>query len=71
MVVLATGMEPSTRNSKFGMDLPYTPDGLIDDSKLKSGVYAVGTLKSPADVARSVQDATGAAIKCIQSIKRR
>jgi quinone-modifying oxidoreductase subunit QmoA len=71
MVVLATGMEPSTRSSKVGMDLPYTPDGLIDDSKLKSGVYAVGTLKSPADVARSVQDATGAAIKCIQSIKRR
>ena len=71
MVVLATGMEPSTRSAKVGMDLPYTPDGLVDDTKLKNGVYAVGTLKSPADVARSVQDATGAAMKCIQSIKRR
>ncbi len=71
MVVLATGMEPSTKSSKVGIDIPYNPDGLVDDALLKKGVYAVGTLKSPADVARSVQDATGAAIKCIQSIKRR
>lgn len=71
MVVLATGMEPSTKSSKVGIDVPYNPDGLVDDALLKKGVYAVGTLKSPADVARSVQDATGAAIKCIQSIKRR
>lgn len=71
MVVLATGMEPSTKSSKVGIDVSYNPDGLVDDALLKKGVYAVGTLKSPADVARSVQDATGAAIKCIQSIKRR
>jgi len=31
----------------------------------------VGTTKSPADVARSVQDATGAVIKSIQSVNRR
>jgi len=43
----------------------------VDDAALKKGIYAVGTLKSPADVARSVQDATGAAIKCIQSVNRR
>jgi quinone-modifying oxidoreductase subunit QmoA len=71
MVVLATGMELSTKSSKVGLDIPYTPDGLVDDSALKKGIYAVGTLKSPADVARSVQDATGAAIKCIQSLSRR
>lgn len=71
MVVLATGMEVSTKSSKVGIDIPYTPDGLVDDSALKKGIYAVGTLKSPADVARSVQDATGAAIKCIQSLNRR
>ena len=71
MVVLATGMEVSTKGSKVGTDIVYTPDGLIDDSALKKGIYAVGTLKSPADVARSVQDATGAAIKCIQSLNRR
>ncbi len=71
MVVLATGMETSTKTSKVGMDIPYTPDGLVDDSALKKGIYVVGTPKSPADVARSVQDATGVVIKCIQSINRR
>ena len=71
MVVLATGMETSTKTSKVGMDIPYTPDGLVDDSALKKGIYVIGTPKSPADVARSVQDATGVAIKCIQSINRR
>jgi len=71
MVVLATGMEVSTKMSKVGTDIPYTPDGLVDDSGLKKGIYAVGTTKSPADVARSVQDATGAVIKSIQSVNRR
>jgi quinone-modifying oxidoreductase subunit QmoA len=69
MVVLATGMDVS--GSKVGTAISYTPDGLVDDSALKKGVYVVGTPKSPADVARSVQDATGAAIKCIQSVNRR
>ncbi len=71
MVVLATGMELSTKGAKVGVDIPYTPDGLVDDAVLKKGIYAVGTMKSPADVARSVQDATGAAIKSIQSVNRR
>ncbi|MFA4918066.1 MAG: CoB--CoM heterodisulfide reductase iron-sulfur subunit A family protein [Thermodesulfovibrionales bacterium] len=70
MVVLATGMDLTTKSSKVGTNITYTPDGLVDDSSLKKGIYAVGTLKSPADVARSVQDATGAAIKCIQSVRR-
>ena len=71
MVVLATGMDLATKNSKVGTSLSYTPDGLVDDAALKKGIYAVGTLRSPADVARSVQDATGVVIKCIQSVNRR
>jgi quinone-modifying oxidoreductase subunit QmoA len=71
MVVLATGMDLTTKSSKVGTSLSYTPDGLVDDAALKKGIYAVGTLKSPADVARSVQDATGVVIKCIQSVNRR
>ncbi len=71
MVVLATGMDLTTKGLKVGTDISYTPDGLVDDSALKKGIYVVGTPKSPADVARSVQDATGVAIKCIQSINRR
>ena len=69
LVVLATGME--VKGSKLGTDIPFSPDGLVDDAALKKGMYAVGTMKSPADVARSVQDATAAAIKSIQSVKRR
>ncbi len=69
MVVLATGME--VKGSKFGTDIPFAADGLVDDEALKKGMYAVGTMKSPADVARSVQDATAAAIKSIQSVNRR
>jgi quinone-modifying oxidoreductase subunit QmoA len=69
MVVLATGME--VKGAKFGTDIPFSADGLVDDAALKKGMYAVGTMKSPADVARSVQDATAAAIKSIQSVNRR
>jgi len=71
MVVLATGMDLTTKASKVGTSISYTPDGLVDDAALKKGIYAVGTIKSPADVARSVQDATSAVMKCIQSVNRR
>ena len=71
MVVLATGMDLTTKGSKVGTSISYTPDGLVDDAALKKGIYAVGTLRNPADVARSVQDATGVVIKCIQSVNRR
>jgi quinone-modifying oxidoreductase subunit QmoA len=71
MVVLATGMVPGTQETKIVKDITYTPDGFVDASTAKKGIYAVGTLKSPVDVARSVQDATGVAIKSIQSLRRR
>jgi len=71
MVVLATGMVPGTKETQIVKDIAYTPDGFVDASAAKKGVYAVGTLKSPADVVRSVQDATGVAIKSIQSLRRK
>jgi quinone-modifying oxidoreductase, subunit QmoA len=71
MVVLATGMEATTKSSKVGMNIAHNVDGLVDDGALKNGIYAVGTIKNPADVARSVQDATGAAMKSIRSLNRR
>lgn len=70
MVVLAAGMVPGTKETKIVKDLSYTPEGFVDTSKRK-GVYAVGTLKSPVDVARSAQDATGVVMKSIQSLRRR
>jgi len=70
MVVLAAGMVPSTRASKIPADISYTNDGFVMPASLKQGMFAVGTLKSPVDVSRSVQDATGVAIKSIQSARR-
>jgi quinone-modifying oxidoreductase subunit QmoA len=70
MVVLAAGMVPNTKDLTSGMSLPLTDEGFVNAPSLQSDFYAVGTLKSPVDVARSVQDATGAAIKSIQSIMR-
>ncbi len=70
MVVLAAGMVPSTKNSKIPVEASLTPDGFVLPASLKKGIYAVGTLKSPVDVAKSVQDATGVAIKSIQSARR-
>ncbi len=70
LVILAAGMVPSTKNSKLPVETSYTPDGFVMPASLKKGVYAVGTLKSPVDVAKSVQEATGVAIKSIQSARR-
>lgn len=70
MVVLAVGMVPSTKASKIPADVSYTDDGFVLPSSLKKGIYAVGTTKSPVDVSKSVQDATGVAIKSIQSARR-
>lgn len=70
MVVLAAGMQPSGKTAPVpGMS--YTADGFVQASSLKDGMAVVGTVKSPVDVQRSVQDATGAAIKSIQTLVRR
>lgn len=67
LVVLAAGMVPSTKTDKIPLNLTYTEDGFIAPAALPKGVYAVGSLKSPLDVAKSVQDGTGAALKALQS----
>ena len=69
MVVLATGMEPTAR-TLTGAGVPVTPDGFVDAAALPKGIYAAGTLKTPVDVARSAQDATGVVMKSIQSLRR-
>jgi len=69
MVVLATGMAPSTKESRSIKAVKYTDEGFVDTTG-KKGIYAVGTLKSPVDVARSAQDATSAVMKSLQSVRR-
>ncbi len=70
MVVLATGMEPTARSLK-GAGIVPTDDGFVDQATLPKGIYATGTLKTPVDVARSAQDATGVVMKSIQSLRRK
>ncbi len=66
MVVLAAGMESATRQNPLQLGINYTAEGMIVPASLKPGIYAVGSSKSPVDVAKSVQDATGAALRSIQ-----
>ncbi len=71
MVVLAVGMAPSTKNAPFPMPLSYTPEGFIIPELLPEGVVAVGSMKSPLDVMKSNEDATGAALKSLIALSRR
>jgi quinone-modifying oxidoreductase subunit QmoA len=63
-------MVPSTKASPFPLPLSYTPDGFIIPELLPPGIHAVGTLKGPLDVTKSVQDATGAALKSLIALGR-
>lgn len=69
MVVLATGIVPTTAETKIPANITYDAYGFIA-SELP-GIYAAGCSKRPADVGTSVRDATGAALKAIQSIVRK
>lgn len=66
MVVLATGIVPATTETKIPTEITYDDYGFIACEL--PGIYAAGCCKRPADVATSVRDATGAALKAIQSI---
>jgi quinone-modifying oxidoreductase subunit QmoA len=69
LVVLATGMEPSTATDKVPTDLAYDENGFIVAEK--PGIYAAGCTRKPLDVATANRDATAAALKAIQSTLRR
>ncbi|MDL1964726.1 MAG: FAD-dependent oxidoreductase, partial [Deltaproteobacteria bacterium] len=72
MVVLATGMQPSTADAKLPADdLQYSEDGFIVNDFDKGGMFAVGCANKPADVVTSNQNATGMALKAIQTMVKR
>jgi quinone-modifying oxidoreductase subunit QmoA len=68
LVVLATGMVSTNVESKIPADICYDENGFIVPDLLGKGIYATGCTKRPMDVASSIRDATGAALKAIQSI---
>lgn len=70
MVVLATGMQPEVADLKLPSDIKINENGFAVIGKDQKGIYAVGCAKDPVDVAKSVQGATGAALKAIQTVGR-
>ena len=71
MAVLATGMQPQTSLAKLPADLTYSEDGFIINDFEKGGMFAAGCANKPADVITSNQNATGMALKAIQTLVRR
>ncbi len=71
MVVLATGMQPTVATDKLPADLTYNDDGFIVNDFEKGGMFAAGCANKPADVVSSNQNATGMALKAIQTLVSR
>lgn len=70
MAVLATGMVPNTADDPPPIDTPLDEFGFIAPYTGK-GVIGAGVATRPVDVATSVQDATGSALRAINAGARR
>jgi quinone-modifying oxidoreductase subunit QmoA len=68
LAVLATGMQPTAAGAKLPGDITYTEDGFILNDFRKGGIFAAGCANKPADVVSSNQNATGMALKAIQTL---
>ncbi len=71
LVVLATGMQPTAAQEKLPADLQYTEDGFIINDFTQGGMFASGCANKPADVVSSNQNATGMALKAIQTLVKK
>ena len=71
MAVLATGMQPTAANAKLPADLKVNDDGFIINDFEKGGQFAAGCANKPLDVISSNQNATGMALKAIQTLVKR
>jgi len=71
LVVLATGMVPNQISTAPSPNVSCDEYGFLTYDPEKAGIYGAGCVRRPTDVASSVQDATAAALKAIQSIARR
>ncbi len=81
MVVLATGMEPTTLDNdvlnleyRLGKELPEREYGFPNSHFIcfpyetqRTGIYAAGSVRMPMDLANSIDDAAGAAAKAVQA----
>ena len=83
LIVLATGMVPSTQDGdvlnltyRQGPELPDTKYGFPDSEFIcfpyetrRTGIYAAGAVHQPMDAGTAVDDANGAALKAIQALE--
>lgn len=68
MVILATGMTPSTLDSQIPSELAaYDDDGFVVTDLAATDIGGAGCVRKPMEVSATVRDATGAALKAIQS----
>jgi quinone-modifying oxidoreductase subunit QmoA len=70
LVVLAVGMEPSVPKDQFPVQLVLNEEGFIEPAPENGGIFAAGSAADALDVNRSVQHATGAALRAIQVVNR-
>ncbi len=80
LVVLAVGMVPKAEGAlnlqyRQGPDLPVSPLGFPDSNYVcwpyetqRTGIFAVGTVREPMNIASSQEDATGGALRAVQSL---
>jgi quinone-modifying oxidoreductase subunit QmoA len=68
MAVLATGMQPTAANVKLPSDMKMNADGFMINDFGQGGMFAAGCANKPADVMSSNQNATGMALKAIQTL---
>ncbi len=71
LVVLATGLVPSTGPGDLPFNALHDESGFGVNDLQGTGIVFAGCAKRPLDVSSSVQDATGAALRAIQSNARR
>ena len=71
MVVLATGMQPTAAVDKLPADLKFNSDGFVVNDYAAGGMFAAGCANKPMDVVSSNQNATGMALKAIQTLVKR
>jgi quinone-modifying oxidoreductase subunit QmoA len=70
LAVLATGMVPNTVDDPPPLNTPLDEYGFIAPNP-NTGIVGAGVANRPVDVATSLQDATGAALKAINIGRRR
>ncbi len=68
LVVLATGMQPTASEAKLPAQVNYTEDGFVINDFANGGIFAAGCANKPLDVISSNQNATGMALKAIQTL---